>query len=1747
MVEFDNLPSGAQKNIISAMIKIAIGNEGKEINKLMSKICIDEDQKALLWRAVIDQLYSQRKEIGEGINHSLPIREEDFLDSQDETINSLIQIIQSLCDAKDVEGEKLNTSELYQKIEDNADSLSEDNYWNESIASLVKKIIQLFELYEDDNKDDTPTIVDEDEHVITTIGDIRNANAANTFEPEENISLTEWVKPFKNIDGKSYNEIRLHDQITEILSNPNKLDMTKKKQSDSSAENNDTSFISLILPRYGRRVEIEDLDRNFWTIAQIVDGMSNWIFETSPFSEILGKLIDETTQLWENVLYLWLQLALIQQKKSDETLPVITPIKMIQSEDLLRYESIPVAMAKRTEDNSFTIQIPKFKFMGNIKDLKEQEEPNSLLDLEESYAEQDLCYISKIKVNNYRSNFYNGEYFDAIYFSTLNGIYNNKYRKRKLSKFEIKEIYKKNDEEIDERPLVISTAFDCEPFDLEGENNEKVGRFSTKLLSGAYDNGKFYLGYPFSETNNYLYENKRRTMYCGIRAIPEIILKKKEDGSKTFQDFTIKIYDALNSIFIKSNSSYFDNSNDKLDEERLIGEYKLKKIEGNKILMEYKANKNLGIPKVVDDTLTLDNFSRYKLTEIEWKNVDFAYYLGNCISWHTKTARFSNVESIIEQQAILLKIGNFLPEGIKGEHIDYPVPAISMSSSIGGLASQFRGDFTFKGVPKYYNSKKVEEIEEQDTHNSNKLNRDENNSFGQSDGTPGKLSFFYFDWSTYLPSKDKPGELLNLSSQNINSLSDGLCFQTSLANHCKKAFSKDVTESFLYNQSIAAAKNFILKTRRISGHFYQFLYQKPCYFITFIGIAPRLNDTTGLIEQDVNAVCHYIKYLPHYSSLSKSESVMKNYQNFYNKVDAISDGIVIDEYNNEVGKFIESGFINQYDSFYDLDEFKDSLNDSSTPLYITDNKQKRLIIEHNINDEKSDCCKRVLINETQYEYIINFSKGFLANSYYYDLQAAKEEHKVQSLLRGEKDSQTQISEGTFLIENGLYQQQEDGAIRAYNKTSFYARKNNPTIQLKEANSKDTGLLTIKNPSYRQLPFINGTLINQEQLTISNLFGITNGDFKNCEFRFKGDNDQEKPTVPYDDNSVIDDENTPDWIILQNFSFGYNPIDASEVFKTAPDADVKYFPFMFIDKKKSDKKAYNDFYYNLKTIISNYALTGGAAYYTSKDYYIDIDEGGDFKETGDIYLKNINPNKGILNNSIYIKVDNNYISCYSKDENNNWQQYNYLQRGAWGINYVKGVMGNRVFKFNDEENQPEDESVLMICNEIFPSDPHGEVQSTKFIVVLTQYLDGEIQATILQKRLNSPDYNDAYDTLYIYKDRQTENTVLSTEINSGLKLINISNIEGEVYLCTDNITVRTIDDKTVWINNDKKYTISQIDYNLIKEEDGIVYLTQKKSPNRADQKIPDFIYYYPYNPEGDENNKIAEGPRIIAKKFSNYEVYMHLLENWKNTVIKIEYENGSPKESAGYKISESTPTISSSALGKSYSYTINVPLYNLFSPSNSPIINLPDSEQIKLENGGTSIEKNGNYPLPESSAPVALSKIEDNKLTYISGYIGLRSIIEDKELMNQNNLYYKFYYTYDIFQKNDDYSNSVKIYLLSYLKNENGDLCVFVVSPDNELYYQFAQQILTDAEGKREWSYYDTPLRNYEIKTSTPKLWSYIQKISFGSEITISPYYAFSNYINIPAKLDKEGYNFIISPQDNQEKYYTASNIFAGQY
>jgi hypothetical protein len=34
------------------------------------------------------------------------------------------------------------------------------------------------------------------------------------------------------------------------------------------------------MPQYGRRVEIEDLDRNFWVIAQVISAISNYLFGT---------------------------------------------------------------------------------------------------------------------------------------------------------------------------------------------------------------------------------------------------------------------------------------------------------------------------------------------------------------------------------------------------------------------------------------------------------------------------------------------------------------------------------------------------------------------------------------------------------------------------------------------------------------------------------------------------------------------------------------------------------------------------------------------------------------------------------------------------------------------------------------------------------------------------------------------------------------------------------------------------------------------------------------------------------------------------------------------------------------------------------------------------------------------------------------------------------------------------------------------------------------------------------------------------------------------------------------------------------------------------------------------------------------------------------------------------------------------------------------------------------------------------
>ena len=61
------------------------------------------------------------------------------------------------------------------------------------------------------------------------------------------------------------------------------------------------------MPEYKRRVEVEDLNRNFWVIAQVIAGLSaDLLDEDGPIGSLIKGLMNEIGQLWENIIYLWL-------------------------------------------------------------------------------------------------------------------------------------------------------------------------------------------------------------------------------------------------------------------------------------------------------------------------------------------------------------------------------------------------------------------------------------------------------------------------------------------------------------------------------------------------------------------------------------------------------------------------------------------------------------------------------------------------------------------------------------------------------------------------------------------------------------------------------------------------------------------------------------------------------------------------------------------------------------------------------------------------------------------------------------------------------------------------------------------------------------------------------------------------------------------------------------------------------------------------------------------------------------------------------------------------------------------------------------------------------------------------------------------------------------------------------------------------------------------------------------------------
>lgn len=253
-------------------------------------------------------------------------------------------------------------------------------HWNEGF----EKTLQIYRDYFVDHGD----II----HNSMTVDDIINANAGNSFDKNGM-----WVRPWKNYNGDTYSDTRANDKIIRVLSDKKCLQFTHLFN----------KYIRLLMPEYQRVVEVEDLNRNFWVIGQVLTGILEFLFsEDSPINDLIDGMLDELAQLWENLLYLWVGFALISQEldKNDIQIVVIPvnntlhPYVKFDNFDKLSHVGAglsPDHLKKSSVEGAYWV--------------------NHLEYLKHIYNKSTLVIIPEVRENSYQENFYAKVYYPGAF------------------------------------------------------------------------------------------------------------------------------------------------------------------------------------------------------------------------------------------------------------------------------------------------------------------------------------------------------------------------------------------------------------------------------------------------------------------------------------------------------------------------------------------------------------------------------------------------------------------------------------------------------------------------------------------------------------------------------------------------------------------------------------------------------------------------------------------------------------------------------------------------------------------------------------------------------------------------------------------------------------------------------------------------------------------------------------------------------------------------------------------------------------------------------------------------------------------------------------------------------------------------------------------------------------------------------------------------------------------------------------
>ena len=223
---------------------------------------------------------------------------------------------------------------------------------------------------------------------FNTIDDRYSITVHCETEPRKFYSLiAPWVIPWYNINGKSYSQVRGADKLVSVLANEKRLQFTQDDENQK--------WIRLIMPKNTRRVEIEDLNRNFWVIAQVITGIGTYLFDPNgPIPLIIRTSIQEIADMWENVENLWGAICALGQKPHvTDVRTMVVPLTSSELQPFLKYDNF---------DNVNSYATMRVACEARLNYLKSQ------------YSNSHLIVIPEIRLNNYEKNYYSRVCYPGI-------------------------------------------------------------------------------------------------------------------------------------------------------------------------------------------------------------------------------------------------------------------------------------------------------------------------------------------------------------------------------------------------------------------------------------------------------------------------------------------------------------------------------------------------------------------------------------------------------------------------------------------------------------------------------------------------------------------------------------------------------------------------------------------------------------------------------------------------------------------------------------------------------------------------------------------------------------------------------------------------------------------------------------------------------------------------------------------------------------------------------------------------------------------------------------------------------------------------------------------------------------------------------------------------------------------------------------------------------------------------------------